>query len=85
MGRGERFLVFQKKVRCDRRLPFALIAGHDAGIEVIIKPVVQRNSIYLLFFSNAACMRNSRGEQFRNGTELKVCVCRDDTECPAVV
>lgn len=82
MWRGERLLAFLKKVGCDGRRPLALL---EAGIEIIIKTVVQHNSSSLLFFSNAACMGNSRGKQFCNGTELKVRVCRDTAECSAVV
>lgn len=85
MWRGERLLAFQKKVWCGRSLPSALMAGPNASIEVIIKIIIQRNSSSFLLFSKAAGMRDRWREQFRNGTEFGVRVCRDGTECPVVI
>lgn len=56
MGRGERLFTFQKKVRYHGRLPLALVAALNAGIEVIIETIIQRNTHSLLLFRNAARM-----------------------------
>jgi len=85
MWGGERLLALQKKVWCGRRLPPALMVGFDAGIEVIIKIVIQRNSSSFLLFSMAAGMGDRWGEQFCNGTEFGVRICRDDAERPVVI